>query len=92
MINKRLIAILEESKKYILLHVLTNWVCLLCNILFIVYLGNFLQAFLSRGHVASATARFLGSMAVLIAVRFFCCWLPIFHLWLQQRRKRSFAG
>ena len=73
MTNKRLLAILEESKKYILLHVLTNWVCLLCNILFIVYLGNFLQAFLSGGHAPSTTARFLGSMAVLIAVRFFCC-------------------
>ena len=41
MINKRLINICNESKKYIALTVLTNWIGTLCNIITVNFIGQF---------------------------------------------------
>ena len=40
MINKRLINLCKDSKRYIVLTVLSNWISSLCNILIIILLGN----------------------------------------------------
>ena len=44
MINKRLIALIEESKKYIGLTVLYQWIALLANIVFMYSLARMIQA------------------------------------------------
>ena len=43
MINKRLIGICNESKKYIALTVLTSWISIICNILIILMVGQFIN-------------------------------------------------
>lgn len=43
MINKRLIGICSESKKYIALTVLTIWISIICNILIILMVGQFIN-------------------------------------------------
>lgn len=43
MINKRLINLCEESKKYMILTVVANWIALLCNIAIILWVGQFIN-------------------------------------------------
>ena len=43
MINKRLIAICEDSKKYIALTVLSSWISIICNILIVFLIGQFIN-------------------------------------------------
>ncbi|MDO5517049.1 MAG: ABC transporter ATP-binding protein/permease [Clostridium sp.] len=43
MINKRLINICDESKKYIALTVLSSWVSIICNISIIMLIGQFIN-------------------------------------------------
>ena len=42
MINKRLINLCGDSKKYIGLTVLVNWIAVLCNIIIVFFIGNFI--------------------------------------------------
>ena len=43
MINKRLIGLCKDSKKYIGLTILANWVAIICNIITILIIGNFIN-------------------------------------------------
>lgn len=43
MINKRLINLCKDSKKYIALTILVNWVAVLCNIVTILIIGQFIN-------------------------------------------------
>ena len=43
MINKRLINLCKESKKYIALTILVNWISVLCNIITIILIGQFIN-------------------------------------------------
>ena len=43
MINKRLINLCKDSKKYIMLAVISNWVAIICNILIVFIIGNFIN-------------------------------------------------
>lgn len=43
MINKRLINLCGDSKKYIGLTVLVNWIAVLCNIVIVFFIGNFIN-------------------------------------------------
>ncbi len=43
MINKRLINLCEDSKKYIIFTVLSSWIAILCNILIVFIIGNFIN-------------------------------------------------
>lgn len=43
MINKRLINLCDESKKYIGLTVLVNWISIICNILIVLFIGQFIN-------------------------------------------------
>ncbi|MGN0144635.1 MAG: ABC transporter ATP-binding protein/permease [Clostridium sp.] len=52
MINKRLIGVCEESKKYIALTVLSSWVSIVCNIAIILFIGQFInQLYLGREYI-----------------------------------------
>ena len=43
MINKRLINLCKESIKYIALTILVNWISVLCNIITIILIGQFIK-------------------------------------------------
>ena len=43
MINKRLINLCSQSKKYIGLTILTNWISIICNIITIILIGQFIN-------------------------------------------------
>ncbi|SUY46190.1 multidrug resistance protein 1 [Clostridium putrefaciens] len=43
MVDKRLLNLCEDSKRYIMLTVLMNWISLACNIFIIFTLGNFID-------------------------------------------------
>ena len=43
MINKRLINLCKETKKYIALTILVNWISVLCNIVTIILIGQFIN-------------------------------------------------
>ena len=43
MINKRLINLCKDSKKYIALTILVNWIAVLCNIVTIILIGQFIN-------------------------------------------------
>ena len=43
MINKRLINLCKDSKKYIALTILVNWISVLCNIVTIILIGQFIN-------------------------------------------------
>lgn len=43
MINKRLINLCKDSKKYIALTILVNWIAVLCNIITIILVGQFIN-------------------------------------------------
>ncbi|MDU4939536.1 MAG: ABC transporter ATP-binding protein/permease [Clostridium sp.] len=68
MINKRLINYCEESKKYIVLTVLANWISLLCNIGIIVIVGDFIGKLFTGESLGNNTLRLI-ILAVLILIR-----------------------
>ena len=68
MINKRLINYCEESKKYIVLTVLANWISLVCNIGIILIVGDFIGRLFTGESLGSNTLRLI-VLAVLIFVR-----------------------
>lgn len=43
MINKRLINLCDDSKKYIGLTVLVNWISIICNIIIVLFIGQFIN-------------------------------------------------
>lgn len=51
MINKRLIGICNESKKYIALTVLSSWISIICNISIIMLIGQFINKIYSGKEV-----------------------------------------
>ncbi|MDA3730142.1 ABC transporter ATP-binding protein/permease [Niameybacter massiliensis] len=52
MINKRLIGLCEESKKYMILTVVANWIALLCNISIILWIGQFINKLIVHEEVS----------------------------------------
>ena len=69
MINKRLINYCEESKKYIFLTVLANWISLLCNISIIIMVGEFIGSLFENGSTGSLSKR-LVILAIILIIRF----------------------
>lgn len=68
MINKRLINYCEESKKYIVLTVLANWISLLCNIGIILIVGDFIGKLFTGDSLGNNTLRLI-ILGVLILIR-----------------------
>ncbi len=72
MVNKRLIGVVKESKKYIAANVAVQWLALLANIAVMAALANFLQK-LYVGTISRATyTATLVLVAVMLLVRFLC--------------------
>ncbi|MBP8314397.1 cysteine ABC transporter ATP-binding protein, partial [Clostridium neonatale] len=44
MINKRLIGICKDSKKYMILTVIANMISIICNILIVILIGGFINS------------------------------------------------
>ena len=72
MINKRLISVMGDSKKYIFLNVAVQWISMLFNMLMIFTIADLLQKLYEKSHSAGDIA--LTAIAVLSAVivRFVC--------------------
>lgn len=72
MINKRLINLCEDSKKYVGLTVLVNWLAVLCNIGIVIFIGNFINKIylgekldLSKGIFAALTSfKVIGNLSL----------------------------
>lgn len=56
MINKRLIDLCKDSKKYIYLTVLVNWISVICNIVIILFIGSFINK-LVEGEIGGASIK-----------------------------------
>ncbi|MPQ43509.1 ABC transporter ATP-binding protein/permease [Clostridium tarantellae] len=64
MINKRLIGLCEESKKYIGLTVLVSWISILCNILIVFLIGQFInKLYLGEQVVITSASKVISSMS-----------------------------
>ena len=72
MINKRLIALIEESKKYIGLTVLYQWIALLANIVFMYSLARMIQALFMDYFVLEEQLVFIALCLISIVIRYFC--------------------
>lgn len=68
MINKRLINYCEESKKYIVLTVLANWISLLCNIGIILIVGDFIGKLFTGDSLGNNILRLI-ILGMLILIR-----------------------
>ena len=72
MINKRLIALIEESKKYIGLTVLYQWLALLANIVFMYSLARMIEALFVDYFVLEEQLVFIALCLIAIVIRYFC--------------------
>lgn len=75
MINKRLINLCKDSKKYVVLTVLVNWISVLCNIITVILIGQFINkvsigeiSYFYSGHIFVPTV----IIVFLLIVRFIC--------------------
>ena len=72
MINKRLIALIEESKKYIGLTVLYQWIALLANIVFMYSFARMIQALFMDSFVFEEQLVFIALCLIALVIRYFC--------------------
>ena len=72
MINKRLIAAVSESRKYVAGSVLFQWASLLANIFLMALVCRLLESLYGRGPEAAGLLRTAGLAAVALACRFAC--------------------
>ena len=72
MINKRLIALIEESKKYIGLTVLYQWIALLANIVFMYSLARMIEALFMDYFVFEEQLVFIALCLIAVVTRIFC--------------------
>lgn len=86
MINKRLINLCSESKKYIALTIFVNWLAVICNILTVLLIGQFINKMaegqrlvLDNNNLISAMSQFnlVGNISLLTAVIAIICLLAI---------------
>ena len=72
MIDKRLMNLLEDSKKHVIQMVIWNWIALLCNVVFIFSFAYILESLV--GHTANVNQiiTVLAIDIVMIVIRFIC--------------------
>lgn len=64
MINKRLIALCNESKKYVSLTVLVSWISILCNIGIVFLIGAFVnQIYIGEELIVTSASKVIASMS-----------------------------
>ena len=88
MINKRLIAAVSESRKYVAGSVLFQWASLLANIFLMALVCRLLESLYGRGPEAAGLLRTAGLAAVALACRFACGLPPIRRRFPPARRCR----
>lgn len=74
MVNKRLLSLCDESKKWIGMTVLMNWISIICNIAIVVYIGNVIDKLYNNDF----NINILGSAVFIVAmlgIRFVCNFL-----------------
>ena len=74
MVNKRLLSLCDESKKWIGMTVLMNWISIICNIAIVVYIGNVIDKLYNNDFNINV----LGSavfIVVMLGIRFVCNFL-----------------
>ena len=74
MVNKRLLSLCDESKKWIGMTVLMNWISIICNIAIVVYIGNVIDKLYNNDF----NINILGSAVFILAmlgIRFVCNFL-----------------
>ena len=69
MIDKRLLNLCKESKKYIGLTVLMNWISVICNLMTIIVIGFSIQELFSLGNIENLNKKIL-ILDALLGVRF----------------------
>lgn len=68
MINKRLISICEESKKYMFLTLLCSWIGIVCNIAIIFMMGFFINAMIAGETLSQGLSQFYLTKHLSLAV------------------------
>lgn len=74
MVNKRLLSLCEDSKKWVGMTVLMNWISIICNIAIVVYIGNVVDKLYNNDFNINV----LGSAVFIVAmlgIRFVCNFL-----------------
>ncbi|MGL4796644.1 MAG: ABC transporter ATP-binding protein/permease [Paraclostridium sp.] len=74
MVNKRLLSLCDDSKKYVGMTVLMNWISIICNIAIVIYIGNMIDKLYKNTldiNILQSTL-FIG---VMLSVRFICNYL-----------------
>ena len=69
MVDKRLLSICKEPKKYIFLTVLANWISVICNIGIIVFVGSIIDK-LHNNDLNFNMGVYIGYLAALMIIRF----------------------
>lgn len=69
MVNKRLLSLSKESKKYVYLTVLMNWISIICNIGIVLFVGNIIDK-LYNNDLNFSMGIYTLYLGVLIAIRF----------------------
>lgn len=74
MVNKRLLSLCDDSKKWVAMTVLMNWISIICNILIVVYIGNVIDKLYNNDLNINiiSSAIFIVSM---LGIRFICNFL-----------------
>ncbi len=72
MFDKRLLQLVPEARKFVVLAVLGNWAGLMCYAVIMFALSSLLAALATTGVSAEAVAQWLLVSGVAIAMRFFC--------------------
>lgn len=71
MVDKRLLSICKEPKKYIFLTVLMNWISVICNIGIILFVGNIIDK-LYKNDLSFSIGSYVILLSVLMIIRFIC--------------------
>ncbi|NFN88138.1 ABC transporter ATP-binding protein/permease [Clostridium sporogenes] len=70
MLDKRLINLCSESKRYIKLTVLMNWISMICNIFIILLLGNFINSLYKKEEIN--LIKYIPLVILIFTIRFIC--------------------
>ena len=89
MVKKRLLSLCDDSKKWIAMTVLMNWISIICNIGIIVYIGNIVDKLVNNDFNINILSSAIFIIAML-GIRFTCNFLSTsFLLILQQKLEKD---
>ena len=74
MVNKRLLSLCDDSKKWVAMTVLMNWISIICNIGIIVYIGNVVDKLVNNDFNINILTSAIFIIAMLV-IRFTCNFL-----------------